>query len=233
MLSRPHQAADLVPGRPGPGSPRSSARSGLFAGVLLVAAARLALLADPAGPRPDRHPGAAGPDRRPDRQGPAARPRDPAGGEGGRREPRKFVESLRPGPEGPGGGPAEARSRRPGSPRSPRPTTAGSRPSSRKLKKAEAEAAEKAKADREDSEKQREKIKELTAEIDGVLKTPQGELARKYSITWYSAVAGWGLALLADARPAGALGLEDAARRGRPDPAPARRPIEEPPHQIV
>jgi proteasome lid subunit RPN8/RPN11 len=100
-----------------------------------------------------------------------------------------------------------------------------------KLKKNEAEAIEKAKSEREDSEKSREKIKQLNTDLDGIINTPQGELARKYTISWYSAVAGWGVALLASL---GLLALW-ASRTPLLDDVPTAppSPLEEPPHQIV
>jgi len=101
-----------------------------------------------------------------------------------------------------------------------------------KHKKVAAEAAEKAKGDREDYEKLRARNKELDAENEGILKTPQGELAHKYAISWYSAVAGWGLALLSTL---GLLALWASRTPPADEPTtanPVPTPVE-PPHQIV
>jgi proteasome lid subunit RPN8/RPN11 len=100
-----------------------------------------------------------------------------------------------------------------------------------KLKKNEAEALEKAKSEHEDSEKQREKIKLLNADLDGVLNTPQGELNRKYTIWWYLGITGWGVALLAGL---GLLALWTSMTPVSDDsPTLPPSPLEEPPHQIV
>jgi proteasome lid subunit RPN8/RPN11 len=99
------------------------------------------------------------------------------------------------------------------------------------LKKARDEAIEKANGEHEESEKRREQIKELNAAIEGISKTETGELARKYANSWYGAVAGWGVAVLATL---GLLALW-ASRTPIPNEPPGSRPTppEEPPHQIV
>ncbi|WP_435007651.1 Mov34/MPN/PAD-1 family protein [Tundrisphaera lichenicola] len=100
-----------------------------------------------------------------------------------------------------------------------------------KLKKAEAEAEARAKSESEDAEKQREEFKKLTAELEGIYKTPQGELSRNFTIALYSAIGGWVVALLAGLGLV-ALWASRSPITDEPAPAPAAPP-QEPPHQIV
>ncbi len=116
-------------------------------------------------------------------------------------------------------------------------------------RKAEAEAAEKAALTKDEVEKQRQKIKELDGVLDQYYKSEKGEVERKYQYSWYFAVAGWLLAILAtlatlalwaartpepgeDPRgigpaPGGGMGGLGGVAPGPPPPG------QEPPHQIL
>ena len=105
------------------------------------------------------------------------------------------------------------------------------------------EALQKAQDERADYEAERDKARELKSTIEAIYKTPQGELAWKYSTSLYAAIAGWIVALLS------LLGLLAMSLTKDPlDPGPEARPgsitipvpgvspevspPEEPPHQI-
>jgi proteasome lid subunit RPN8/RPN11 len=113
----------------------------------------------------------------------------------------------------------------------------------KKTEKEKLEALDKAKEERESFESEREKARDLKSELDGVYKTPQGELSKKYSLTLYAAIAGWIAALLASlgllAMWLSRTPLEDdpIPRPGSitvpvPGLSPGHPPSEEPPHQI-
>jgi proteasome lid subunit RPN8/RPN11 len=109
---------------------------------------------------------------------------------------------------------------------------------------AKAKALEKADSEQARFEAEREKARDLKAEIDSVYKTPQGLLSWRYSTALYAAVAGWIVAALSllglaamwltkvppdDVPPSRLVGGTVPVPGVSPGPS---RPSEEPPHQI-
>ena len=94
------------------------------------------------------------------------------------------------------------------------------------------------------------KNKELTAEaadlrimVKALEKTPEANLARRYDIAWYAAIAGWIVAVLAGLGLVATLGSRPEAQPAPAPPSPGRTdgtgprvvytPTEEPPHSIT
>jgi len=118
-----------------------------------------------------------------------------------------------------------------------------------KRAKDEAEAVAILKENKDVVEKQRERIKEQEEVLGLYVKTDKGEVLRKYQISWYTALVGWGVALLAslgllalwasrtpipgeDPRGDGPLGGGGMGGMGGIGGG-VSGPRQEPPHQIV
>ena len=113
-----------------------------------------------------------------------------------------------------------------------------------KVSKAKDDADEKVKMDKEDILALRDKVKDREAELDGIRNTPEAVLTWKYSTSLYAAIAGWIVAILASlglvAMWLTRVPIDDGPQMTPstvtvpvPGVSPSPPPSEEPPHQIV